>query len=270
MLEESLQALAETGYVFLEGQHLRSLALLQECQGEYQEALDTVDQALRLCTDAHLEDLAVEMESIRGVILMDLNRVDDAYKTTKHAVGMLRPGVERPYLVHYRHAQAALIAGNQAEADAAVMEAHRLLEATLEGLPAEDRDRALKRVPVHREIVSARNRRRPQTIQVLLPEAGAPSGRPLGDDEMRPVTWTLSHPEDDRIDQPMERRRRRLLRLLTEANSAGTVPSIEVLADALEVSAATVRRDLTALRQQGQPFFTRGQARRAQVTEGSG
>jgi len=123
---------------------------------------------------------------------------------------------------------------------------------------------------VHREIVSARNRRRPQTIQVLLPEAGAPSGRPLGDDEMRPVTWTLSHPEDDRIDQPMERRRRRLLRLLTEANSAGTVPSIEVLADALEVSAATVRRDLTALRQQGQPFFTRGQMRRSQVTEGSG
>ena len=270
MLEESLQALAGTGYLFLEGQHLRSLALLQKCQGEYQEALDTVDRALRLCVEARLEDLAVEMESIRGETLMGLNRVDDAYQTTKHAVAMLRPGVERPYLVHYRHAQAAQTAGNRAEADAAVMEAHRLLEATLEGLPAEDRDRALKRVPVHREIVSARNRRRPQTIQVLLPEAGAPSGRPLGDDELRPVTWTLSHPEDDRIDQPMERRRRRLLRLLTEANSAGTVPSIEILADALEVSAATVRRDLTALRQQGQPIFTRGQARRAQVTEGSG
>lgn len=270
MLEESLQALAGTGYLFLEGQHLRSLALLQKCQGEYQSALDTVDRALRLCVEAGLEDLAVEMESIRGETLMGLNRVEDAYRTTKHAVAMLRPGVERPYLVHYRHAQAAQTAGNQAEADAAVMEAHRLLEATLEGLPPEDRDRALKRVPVHREIVSARNRRRPQTIQVLLPEAGAPSGRPLGDDEMRPVTWTLSHPEDDRIDQPMERRRRRLLRLLTEADNAGTLPSIEVLADALEVSAATVRRDLTALRQQGQPFFTRGQARRAQVTEGSG
>jgi DeoR/GlpR family transcriptional regulator of sugar metabolism len=87
---------------------------------------------------------------------------------------------------------------------------------------------------------------------------------------LRPVTWTLSHPEDDRIDHPMERRRRRLLRLLTEASNAGTVPSIDLLADALEVSAATVRRDLTALRQQGQPFSTRGQSQRARMTEGSG
>jgi biotin operon repressor len=196
--------------------------------------------------------------------------VEDAHHATKQAVAMLRPGVERPYPVHYRHALVAQAVGNQAEADAEVMEAHRLLEATLDGLSAEDRDRALKRVPEHRDIVSARNRRRPQTIQVLLPEAGAPSGRRLGDDELRPVTWTLSHPEDDRIDHPMERRRRRLLRLLTEANNAGTVPSIELLAEALEVSPATVRRDLTALRQQGQPFFTRGQTRSARVTEGLG
>jgi DeoR/GlpR family transcriptional regulator of sugar metabolism len=58
--------------------------------------------------------------------------------------------------------------------------------------------------------------------------------------------------------------------LLTEANKAGTVPSIDLLAGALEVSPATVRRDLEALRQQGQQFFTRGQARSARVTEGSG
>ena len=270
MLEESLQALVGTGYLFLEGQHLRSLALLQERQGEYQSAWNTVDRALRLCAEAGLEDLAVELESIRGVILLGLSRVDDAYRTTQHAVEMLRPGVERPYLVHYRHAQVAQVAGHQAEADAEVMEAHRLLQATLEGLSPEDRDGALKRVPEHREIVSARNRRRPQTIQVLLPEAGAPSGRRLGDDELRPVTWTLSHPEDDRIDHPMERRRRRLVRLLTEADNAGTVPSIDLLAGALEVSPATVRRDLEALRQQGQPFFTRGQTRSARVTEGSG
>jgi DNA-binding SARP family transcriptional activator/DNA-binding transcriptional regulator YhcF (GntR family) len=270
MLEESLQALAGTGYLFLEGQHLRSLALLQKGQGEYQEALVTVDRALRLCAEANLDDLSVEIESIRGVILMRLNRVDEAYRTTHHAVEMLRPGVERPYLVHYRHAQVAETAGHQTVADAEVMEAHRLLEATLDGLLPVDRERALKRVPVHREIVSARNRRSPQTIQVLLPEVGAPSGRPLGDDELRPVTWTLSHPEDDRIDHPMERRRRRLLRLLTEADNAGTVPSIDILADALEVSPATVRRDLTALRQQGQPFSTRGQSRPARMTEGSG
>ena len=270
MLEESLQALAGTGYLFLEGQHLRSLALLQTHQGEYQSALATVDRALRLCVEASLEDLGAEMESIRGVILINISRVDEAYKATKDAVRRLRPGVERPYLVHYRHAVVAETAGNPAEAAAAVMEAHRLLQATLEGLSNVDRDRALKRVLEHREIVSARNRLCPQTIQVLLPEAGAPSGRRLGDDEFRPVVWTLNHPEDDRIDNQIERRRRRLLRLLTEADSAGAVPSIELLADALEVSAATVRRDLTALRQEGQPFFTRGQPRKTPVTEGSG
>jgi DeoR/GlpR family transcriptional regulator of sugar metabolism len=78
-------------------------------------------------------------------------------------------------------------------------------------------------------------------------------------EDLRPITWTIDHPDDDTVDSPIERRRQRVLRLLTEADEAGVAPSIEHLAKALEVSGATVRRDLDALREAGHRVTTRGQ-----------
>ncbi|MGH8871224.1 MAG: DUF1670 domain-containing protein, partial [Acidimicrobiia bacterium] len=258
LIDESLQALAGTGNRFLEGQHLRTLASLQLGHGEPEAARATLDRADLLCDEAGLDDLAVELTSIRGLALLAGGDVADAMALTRRAVESLAPGVERPYMVHHRHALAAHEAGDQDEAARAALEARRLLDLALAGLPAGQREGALQQVPEHRDIVAAVGRFLPRTIQVDLPAFDAPTGRPLDDEDLRHVVWTLDHPEDLRVASPIERRRRRLLRLLTEASEMGAVPSIEHLAGAMGVSDSTVRRDLAVLREEGHRVDTRG------------
>jgi tetratricopeptide (TPR) repeat protein len=262
LLEESLQTLAGTGDRSLEGQHLRSLALFQLGRGEQQEALATLDRADQLCIEVGLDELAVELLSIRGATLFAAGAVAEALVASRNAVENLSPGVERPYLIHHRHALVAGAAGSHDEARLAALEAHILLDTALAGLSADERDEALQRVPEHREIVAAAIRLSPQQIQVLLPAVGTPTGRPLGEDDLRRVRWTIDHPEDDSVVSPIDRRRMRLLRLLNEADDEAAAPSIDHLAGALGVSESTVRRDLAALRQAGHRVSTRGERQR--------
>ena len=259
LLEESLRTLAGTGNRFLEGQHLRSLALLYLTTGNHQDALDALDRADRICVETGLVSLAVELLSIRGATLLAAGRAKEAVTATRQAVDQLVPGVERSHLIHHRHAVAAKAAGQYEEARRAAEDAYRLLHVTLEGLPAEEREGALERVAEHREIVAAWNQFLPRTIEVLLPAAGTPLGRALGDDELRRVSWTIGDPEDEEVSSLIARRRRRLGRLMTEADDQDAVPSIDQLAGALNVSASTVGRDLAALRRAGHGLATRGQ-----------
>ncbi|MGA7096004.1 MAG: HTH domain-containing protein, partial [Acidimicrobiia bacterium] len=89
-----------------------------------------------------------------------------------------------------------------------------------------------------------------------------PMGRSLGAEDLLNVVWTVEHPDDHRADLAHERRQQQILRLLSEAQQAGAIPTIEHLAKALGVSGSTVRRDLTALRKAGHDVMTRGQRRR--------
>ena len=75
----------------------------------------------------------------------------------------------------------------------------------------------------HWEIVTAWRRLSPRTIELRLPAVEAPTGRPLSDDELRQVTWTGEHPEDDQASSDIDRRRRRLLRLMAEAQEVGVM-----------------------------------------------
>jgi biotin operon repressor len=93
---------------------------------------------------------------------------------------------------------------------------------------------------------------------VRLPAAYAPTGRPLRDDEHVDVVWTVHDPADNHSPTAIQRRRHRLVRLLEEADQQGAAATIEDLASVLEVSAATVRRDLAALRDDGRNVRTRG------------
>ena len=77
----------------------------------------------------------------------------------------------------------------------------------------------------------------------------APIGRALADDELVDVTWTLETAADRHIANKTQRRRRQLLRLLTEAQAQGAVPAYPHLAEALAVSERTIMRDMAALRQ---------------------
>jgi len=263
LLDASLDALVGTGNRFLEGQHLRSLALLQLDRGEHGRALETLDRADLVCSEAGLDDLSVELTSIRSSALLQLGASTEALGLARRAVEKMTPGVERPYLIHHRHARAARSAEIAEEARSAALEAYRLLDEALAGLSPTDRDTAVNRVPEHLEIVTAGVQNTPQTIEVLLPTMSAPTGRRLDGEEFRHVVWTVDHPEDDHVATAIERRRLRLLRLLTEAGEMGAVPSIEHLAAALRVSESTVGRDLNELRREGHDVVTRGQRARS-------
>jgi biotin operon repressor len=100
-------------------------------------------------------------------------------------------------------------------------------------------------------------------IEVWLPAVGAPTGKALDDTELRLVSWTIEHPDDQAHTPAPQKRRHQLLRLLDQAEEQGAVPSSEHLAQALAVSASTVRRDLAELRRAGYDATSRGQRRRA-------
>ncbi|MBW3667519.1 MAG: DUF1670 domain-containing protein, partial [Actinobacteria bacterium] len=261
LLEESLDKLSGTGQLFLEAQHLRSLAQAQVRMDDHEAARATLDRAERLCVEADLPDIAVELKSIRALVHLVRGELPAAVAAARRAVAEVTPGVDRPYLVHHRHALAAQAAGQVAEARQAALRAEELLESALEGLSPEAYRTAIDRVPEHRAVLDAAVRFAPSTVQAMVPAVEAPIGRPLDDCDLRPVTWTVIHPEDEMIGSPVERRRRRVLRLLGEAEQAGASPSIDQLAEVLGVSGSTVRRDLDALRRSGHRVITRGRRR---------
>ena len=127
------------------------------------------------------------------------------------------------------------------------------------GTDPDEFTRAVGHVPEHEAIVTRANKLGPRMVEVRLPALEAPTGRPLDDEDLRSVTWTLEHPDDEQHPDGIGRRRARLVRLLAEADDRGAVPTTEHLADALGVSASTIRRDLDFLRASGHSLHTRGQ-----------
>ncbi|HEY54067.1 MAG TPA: tetratricopeptide repeat protein, partial [Caldilineae bacterium] len=99
---------------------------------------------------------------------------------------------------------------------------------------------------------------RPDQLSVRLPLALAPTGRPLRDEEWVEVVWNVATVEDEIIPGKAARRRHRLLRLLQEAEEQNAAPRVTDLAQALDVSPKTIKRDLAALRAAGHYARTRG------------
>lgn len=259
LLSESITDLQGTGNAVLEVQHLRSMALLQLQGGDVDSALINLDTAERLCEKAGLDDLAVDLMSIRALAVLTVGDPNAALEVSRAAVAAITAGAERPYLIHHRHALAAEAAGENDEARAAMVTADRLLRSSLSGLEPAHLTAAIDRVPTHREIAAAAAAHAPRTVAVALPAIEAPTGTTLDSADLRQVVWTVEHPDDDRLADPVDRRRSRVLRLISEADTAGATPSTEHLAEALGVSATTIRRDLAALRASGHQVQSRGQ-----------
>jgi len=148
--------------------------------------------------------------------------------------------------------------GDHAGALVALESAHRAVLRQLDGFSPEEVARCLTLVPLYNEIDEVWAARRPRRIVVRLAAADAPTGRPVGDADLIEVTWTIRHPLDESHQRGPALRATRLLRLISEAEAAGAVPTIGDLAGALGVSGATVRRDLDVLRRSGHAVRTRG------------
>ena len=120
----------------------------------------------------------------------------------------------------------------------------------------------LHNVRHNRAILLARQIGRPPTPvryqRAQLARRNTPTGRPLTADETVEVIWTLASLEDNEITGKAERRRNRIRRLLREAADQGAEATVDDLAQALDVSARTIKRDLAALRAAGHDVSTRG------------
>jgi DNA-binding SARP family transcriptional activator/biotin operon repressor len=260
MLQACVNCLNETGSAVLEGQALRSLALVQ-IENRDKDALSTLDRADRLVETAGLKDLAVELRSIRALALLFNGDTDRALALSGEAAEQTSPEVEHSYLVHHRHALCAEAVGDLKAAWRSGMKAETLLRNALVGLSGDELHHAVDLVPEHRAIVSQAQRIGPRVLKVKLPASEAPTGRPLKSNDLRHVNWTVEHPDDLQHATDIERRRARLLRLLNEAEAEGASPTTEHLATALSVSSSTIRRDLDSLRASGHSLHTRGQRR---------
>jgi DNA-binding SARP family transcriptional activator/tetratricopeptide (TPR) repeat protein len=258
LLEEGVALTLEAEDSWLAAQALRELASVELAAGLADAGIDHTTQAESLCEQIGMNDLRVSIKALRGRLLLQAGQTTEAVRVTAQAMAGLNPGVELAYQVPFAHGLALAAAGKIVEADHYLELAHTHLQALLSDLSETDRASALSAVPAHREVIDAWTRRRPQRAEQRLARTGVPTGRPLAPHERIAVTWTLHIPADDEIRDQVERRRRRLLRLLGEAAAQGGAPTVDDLAAALEASIATVRRDLAALRLSGEPALTRG------------
>jgi hypothetical protein len=176
-------------------------------------------------------------------------------------------GINSPFLAYFTAYRVLNAAGKEERARSVLSEAYGLLMERADWLDDEATRRSyLENVAEHRELIAAHEKSQlgqsGRKIQVRLPRAKAPTTRPLTPDEWVEIAWTVDAPEDADIAGKVDRRRHRLLRLLREAAEQVAAPAVRDLASALEVSPATLKRDLAALRQKGFEPKTRGSRKR--------
>jgi tetratricopeptide (TPR) repeat protein len=261
LLQESFDLAQGAGDSWIASQVLKEYARCELEAGVHQLGLLHTEQALAICRQMGLGDLAASVRALQSRLLVALGRPQEALGAATEAMAAIRPGIELAHLIPFALAVALLANDRWAEADKYLEIAHGQLTKSLGDLPALEREKALATVPAHREVIGAWTRRRPRTAEHLLTRVGVPTGRPVAEHERLLVTWTLHTPADDDIPDPVARRRRCLARLLDEAAAQGGAPTGEDLAAAMEASVATVRRDLAALRRSGRPVPTRGARR---------
>lgn len=257
LIEDGLELLAGGKHRWVEVHLIRQAAQIELDAMRPAAAAPMVERALELCRELGLDDVVPTVESLAAVAALQDGDVDDALAHARAATDLLSGAAEQPYVIWYIRHRAASACGEDEEAAEALSEAWRLLNRLVERLEPEVAARALE-VPEHRSIHEARNRTWPTCTVVRLPRDDVPLGRALRETDWIEVTWTVSEPNDYGPVDKAETRRRRIVRLVGEARAQGAAPRVEDLATVIEVSVATVRRDLASLRSAGHRLHTRG------------
>ncbi len=195
---------------------------------------------------------------------LHLGNLEQALEYSQKAVEIL--GQFRGLLsqkVHFHHHQILLAVGQTTEARAALKTAFEIVQTQCATLPeAKQRRDFLQNVRVNREIVAAFGILEPIIITrhetLRLPPVTISSGNVLKTSDYLNITWTVQDPSDQGFLNKAEARQHRLERLLTEAAQQGAAPTVNDLANALAVSAPTIKRDLASARKRGKGLKTRG------------
>ncbi len=256
-LQRSVHMLEEAGQRWMAQQGSRIMARIFLALEEPAQALDALKRGQRHGQALGLGEPDLSDAALLALTYARLKQACQAQRYLEEVARRVTPQTYQSHLIAHWCAQASEELGQSDQAQTWRLQAWEWLQSFLKGLPPDWRKRSVEEMPYHRAIAQAIQQDQHQH-RVRLPRHDAPTGRPLREDEWVEVIWTPSLPEDDRIPSKVERRRQRVLRLLREAKAQGAAPTVEHLAQALNVSPATIKRDLAALRRAGHSTPTRG------------
>lgn len=239
------------------------IALAEACLYDWdlEPARALSQRAARLAERMDLCPLQVQSLEILGRALVGLGRFVEAESALRRALEMTTAVGYPMYRWRILLALASLLA-EQGHLESSVERrtlARAVVEALLESLDREDLRQSFREQPAVRALLGAAavDPRPAGLVCLKLARLGAPSGRPLRQEEQVAVLWTAQLdplPGENKA----RRRRRHLLHLLSEARLQGGDPTEADLAQVLRVSPRTVRTDVAALRQAGRCIRTRG------------
>ncbi|MBT8218120.1 MAG: AAA family ATPase [Acidimicrobiia bacterium] len=251
-----LQLAAGDGGTNARFQLQRTRAHLHLDDGELGDGLALAEAAWQAAERANKKWLQIDLTVPFARALVMVGRPEDALELT----GVIEPSPHEAELLYWRmEAQRHL--GDHEGAYETLETAHVAVQRQFDGLRPDEVTRSLTAVPVNRQLEAAWRAGRPDTQVIQLARLDTPTGRPIAVDDLVDVAWTVRHPLDGLLPEGPDRRRHRLLRLVAEAEAAGAAPTVADIAAALDVSTATARRDIDALRSRGHGISTRGRRR---------
>jgi len=266
-LEQVCQLTKEIGDRRVEGYGWVFLGLTLERLGELEYAHDAYLKGLDLRRDVGLDAMTNDPLAGLARVATAMGNHTEAIQYANQVLNWIEEhsyeGIGDPLLAYLGAYRALIQAGETERGLSALEDAYALLMKFADNISDPEQRHAYLHdispgqpiwVDYHEYIVGQTMHRK----QVRLPRADAPLGRALLADEWIDVTWTVNTPEDVAIEGKTARRQRCLLRLVGEAKTQGATPTVGNLANVLDVSDRTIKRDLAALRNAGHQIETRG------------
>jgi predicted ATPase/DNA-binding SARP family transcriptional activator len=266
-LDIALEALREVQDASWEGDTLAALGRLALLRNDPDAAKKHLGAAYQRRQE--LGEPAYAIIDLSYLALAELALGDEAaaWQHSQETVAELEAGlsgVEHPQRIYYNHYRVARATRHWAAARAALEEAAHIVNERAERID----DPALRKtyrtgIRANRAIAEAAARLPPPgRLRVRLPRADTPAHRRPTADETVAVIWTIDAGREDTALAEQEGkvvlRHHRILRLLAEADAAGTLPTAADLAGVLDVSSRTIRNDMAILRREGHAVRTRG------------
>ena len=218
--------------------------------GEHRDAIGHLDRALELIEDNAMAIVLPHALAHRALASLEAGRREEALVFANRAAPANKPESDFGLITAWRCGRVFRELGQCDDAIGQFVLAYQLLESNLDGLDGE-RVVAARRLAPFTAIVEDYECYKERVIEVVLPSASAPTGRPLVPSDHVTVRWTLSQPQDWDQADATTRRRIRVARLCQQAVDQGAVARIYDLAKALLVSERTIKRDLAELRATG-------------------
>ena len=212
--------------------------------GEFQAAIEAADRAIECAEELENERFMPGPLSVKAVALLGLGQRTEAIGVVKQVLAKNSEAGFFPHISAWRVVAVLRRGGESALADQQVEFAYEVMERSLEGLSPELMKTARQNVPEHRAIQEAYAKLKPLVRQCRWPRHSTEES--VSDVGYIEVDLTVSAPEDSDWPTEVERRRHRVQRIWHEAQAQGVTPRPADVAELLEVSEKTIKRDLAS------------------------